>query len=105
MTQGEEGFIDANHNGLLDTNEVFFDLGDPFIDANDNGQYDQIYPGGPWEVRFCGYTSRGPAAPHTGGRTEGGTPSRPTRCPPGSCSAARPSPSTTRRAILPLLPR
>ena len=57
MTQGEEGFIDANHNGVLDVNEVFFDLGDPFIDANDDGLYNQIYPGGPWEVRFCGDTS------------------------------------------------
>jgi hypothetical protein len=54
MTQGEEGFIDANHNGVLDINEVFFDLGDPFIDANDDGAWDQVYTGGPWEVRFCG---------------------------------------------------
>lgn len=53
MTDGEEAFVDANHNGTLDNNEVFYDLGDPFIDANDDGLYDQVYTGGPWEVRFC----------------------------------------------------
>lgn len=53
MTQGEEAFVDSNHNGILDANEVFYDLGDPFIDANDDGVYDQIYTGGPWETRFC----------------------------------------------------
>ncbi len=53
MTEGEEAFVDANHNGVLDNNEVFYDLGDPFIDANDDGAYDQVYTGGPWEVRFC----------------------------------------------------
>jgi hypothetical protein len=57
MTEGEEAFADANHNGLLDNNEVFYDLGDPFIDANDDGVYDQTYPNGPWEVRFCSNTS------------------------------------------------
>jgi len=65
MTEGEEAFVDANHNGLLDNNEVFYDLGDPFIDANDDNAYGQIYTGGPWEVRFCGInadcsTYRGP---------------------------------------------
>jgi hypothetical protein len=54
MTKGEEGFEDANHDGVLNINEVFYDQGDPFIDANDDGVYDQIYVGGPWEVRFCG---------------------------------------------------
>ncbi len=57
MTDGEEAFVDANHNGVLDNNEVFYDLGDPFIDANDDGVYDQVYAGGPWEVRFCSDTS------------------------------------------------
>jgi hypothetical protein len=56
MTRGEEGFQDSNHNGLLDANEVFVDQGDPFIDANDDGVYDQVSPGpgGVWEARFCG---------------------------------------------------
>jgi hypothetical protein len=54
MTQGEEAFVDANHNGVLDIGETFIDQGDPFIDANDNGVYDQLYTGGPWELRFCG---------------------------------------------------
>jgi len=57
MADGEEAFVDANHNGVLDNNEVFYDLGDPFIDANDDGLYDQVYAGGPWEVRFCSDTS------------------------------------------------
>jgi hypothetical protein len=56
MTRGEEAFEDANHNGLLDANEVFVDQGDPFIDENDDGVYDQIGPSaaGVWEPRFCG---------------------------------------------------
>jgi hypothetical protein len=56
MVRGEEAFEDANHNGLLDANEVFVDQGDPFVDANDDGLYDQIGPGttGLWETRFCG---------------------------------------------------
>ena len=57
MTDGEEAFVDANHNGSLDANEVFYDLGDPFIDANDDGAYDQVYTGGPWETRFCSDTT------------------------------------------------
>ncbi len=57
MTEGEEAFVDTNHNGVLDNNEVFFDLGDPFIDANDDNVFDAIYPGGPSEVRFCSNTS------------------------------------------------
>jgi hypothetical protein len=57
ITDGEEAFADANHNGILDNNEVFYDLGDPFIDANDDAVYDQVYTGGPWEVRFCSNTA------------------------------------------------
>ena len=57
MTDGEEAFVDANHNGVLDNNEVFYDLGDPFVDANDDGVYDQVYTGGPWEIRFCSNTT------------------------------------------------
>jgi hypothetical protein len=56
MTRGEEGFEDANHNGVLDPNEVFVDQGDPFVDANDDGVYDQVGPAADslWEIRFCG---------------------------------------------------
>lgn len=57
MTDGEESFVDSNHNGVLDNSEVFYDLGDPFIDANDDGVYDQVYTGGPWETRFCNNTT------------------------------------------------
>ncbi|HYS08965.1 MAG TPA: hypothetical protein VEP66_09480, partial [Myxococcales bacterium] len=66
MADGEEAFIDSNHNGTLDNNEVFFDLGDPFIDANDDGLYDQIYPNGPWELRFCSNTTGTNCSTYTG---------------------------------------
>jgi hypothetical protein len=35
--QGEEAFNDANANGLYDLGESFTDLGEPFIDKNDDG--------------------------------------------------------------------
>lgn len=40
---GEEGFIDSNGNGKYDGGEPFagFDLGEPFVDANDNGVFDE----------------------------------------------------------------
>jgi hypothetical protein len=66
MAQGEEGFIDANHNGVLDPGEIFVDQGDPFIDANDDGVYGQIYPNGPWEPRFCGATASGTCPAYQG---------------------------------------
>jgi hypothetical protein len=66
MTQGEEAFIDSNHNGILDNNEVFIDQGDPFIDANDDGIYNTVRPGGPWEVRFCGSTTGGTCPAYQG---------------------------------------
>ena len=66
MTEGEEAFVDTNHNGVLDTNEVFYDLGDPFIDANDDNVFDAIYPGGPSEVRFCSNTSGNNCATYHG---------------------------------------
>jgi hypothetical protein len=56
-TQGEEAFVDANHNGQYDQGELFVDEGDPFIDANDNNVYDQVTTGGQWEQRFCSGTN------------------------------------------------
>ncbi|HKB76504.1 MAG TPA: hypothetical protein VKC58_07905, partial [Myxococcales bacterium] len=53
MTRGEEGFEDANHNGVLDPGEVFIDQGEPFVDVNDNNTYDGAVTGGLAEVRFC----------------------------------------------------
>jgi hypothetical protein len=57
MTRGEEAFVDT-------TNQVFVDQGDPFIDANDDGEYGPQVDalgnpiassaGGEWEQRFCG---------------------------------------------------
>ncbi len=35
--QGEEAFNDANGNGNYDLGESFTDLGEPFIDKNDDG--------------------------------------------------------------------
>lgn len=41
VVRGEEGFIDANGNGLYDLGETIVeDLGEPYIDANDNGVWD-----------------------------------------------------------------
>ncbi len=37
VTTGEEGFIDQNNNGTFDPGETFFDLAEPFVDANDDG--------------------------------------------------------------------
>ena len=37
---GEESFVDANNNNLFTTGEVFNDLGDPFMDSNENAVYD-----------------------------------------------------------------
>ena len=45
---------------------MFYDLGDPFIDANDDGIYDQQYPGGPWEKRFCNNTAGASCATYQG---------------------------------------
>ena len=39
-TPGQEAFSDNNGNGRYDTGESFDDIGEPFIDANDNGQFD-----------------------------------------------------------------
>ena len=45
VAEGEEKFYDANGNGEYDEGEYFEDLGEPFVDANDNGIYD---PGEPY---------------------------------------------------------
>jgi hypothetical protein len=45
MVEGEEGFVDLNQNGQWDPGEPFIDLGEPYLDVNDNGVYDG--PGSP----------------------------------------------------------
>jgi hypothetical protein len=40
VTQGEEGFVDQNGNGQWDPGENFYDLGEPYVDSNDNNQFD-----------------------------------------------------------------
>ncbi len=37
---GEKSFIDLNGNNVYDADETFYDLGDPYIDASENGQWD-----------------------------------------------------------------
>lgn len=44
MTLGEEGYEDANGNGLHDAGENFTDLSEPFLDTNDNGKRDAAEP-------------------------------------------------------------
>lgn len=39
-TAGQEAYSDRNGNGQYDAGEPFDDIGEPFIDANDNGVYD-----------------------------------------------------------------
>jgi hypothetical protein len=37
---GEESFVDSNGNNMLDPGETFYDLGDLFLDSNENGTWD-----------------------------------------------------------------
>ncbi len=39
-TEGEEAYTDSNGNGAYDTGEPHADIGEPFIDANDNDLFD-----------------------------------------------------------------
>ncbi|KAF0160260.1 MAG: Ig domain protein group 1 domain protein [Syntrophaceae bacterium] len=39
-TLGEKSFIDADGTNSYTTGETFYDLGDPYVDANENGQWD-----------------------------------------------------------------
>ena len=43
MADGEESFIDANNNNRYDPGELFEDLGEPFIDKNEDGQFTGAY--------------------------------------------------------------
>ncbi|MBS2026785.1 MAG: Ig-like domain-containing protein [Deltaproteobacteria bacterium] len=56
ITQGEEAFNDSNGNNIFEPQlgETFVDMGDPFIDANDDNLYDAVSTGGAPEQRFCG---------------------------------------------------
>jgi hypothetical protein len=36
-TEGEEVFVDANGNNKFDAGETYFDMGQPFLDANEDG--------------------------------------------------------------------
>ncbi|BBO90822.1 invasin domain 3-containing protein [Desulfosarcina ovata] len=50
-TEGEEGFDDLNANGVYDSGETFEDtIDDPFIDYNDNGEYDGTDSSDPAEI-------------------------------------------------------
>ena len=40
--KGEEGFDDLNGNGVLDSNEYFYDFGEPFLDVDDDGIFDPL---------------------------------------------------------------
>jgi hypothetical protein len=39
-TEGEEAFVDANGNNKYDAGESFYDMGQPYLDANENGLFD-----------------------------------------------------------------
>jgi len=42
--KGEEGYNDQNGNGEYDVGEGFTDIGEPFVDADDNGAWDSGEP-------------------------------------------------------------
>lgn len=39
-TEGEEAFVDANGNNRFDQGETFYDMGQPFLDIDENGVFD-----------------------------------------------------------------
>jgi len=41
-TEGEEAFVDANGNNKYDVGETFYDMGQPFLDSNENAVWDLI---------------------------------------------------------------
>jgi len=43
-TIGEESFVDTNASGFFDDGDTFTDLGEPFLDENENGAYDLSEP-------------------------------------------------------------
>ena len=43
-TSGEEEFSDSNGDGVYTPGETFTDLGEPYLDANDNGRWDATLP-------------------------------------------------------------
>jgi hypothetical protein len=53
---GEKGFIDANGNNIYTAGETFYDLGDLYIDANENGHWDT------GEMYLAPYLSAGSSA-------------------------------------------
>ncbi|MBI5509100.1 MAG: hypothetical protein HY903_10125 [Deltaproteobacteria bacterium] len=40
VVKGEEGYVDANHNGVYDSGEEILDEGEPFLDYDDDGVFD-----------------------------------------------------------------
>jgi hypothetical protein len=65
-TQGEEAFVDTSGNGLYDVGEAFSEIGEPFLDKNENGvrDADELYidvngngvyngPNGLWDGPNC----------------------------------------------------
>ncbi len=42
VARGHEAFVDANGNGTRDAGEAFTDEGEPFLDVDDDGAYDQF---------------------------------------------------------------
>jgi hypothetical protein len=43
-TIGEESFVDVNGSGYFDDGDTFTDLGEPFLDENENGSWDSSEP-------------------------------------------------------------
>lgn len=96
VTVGQEAFTDANGNGVFDSGEPFEDMGEPYIDANDNGSHDAgefyidnnmngVYdgPSGQWDgntviwattrILFSGQTAPPVLAPSSFAIADGGS--------------------------------
>jgi hypothetical protein len=56
---GEKSFVDANGNNIYDSGETFYDLGDLYIDWNENGAWDT------GEQDYAPYASAGSSACRT----------------------------------------
>lgn len=65
--QGEEEFVDRNENGRWDEGETFWDLPEPWIDANDNNDFDPV--SGEDHERFIDRVGAG-EGDHDGGNGE-----------------------------------
>ncbi|MCB9506268.1 MAG: hypothetical protein H6698_00050 [Myxococcales bacterium] len=59
MTSGMEDFRDENGNGRYDAGEIFVDIGEPFVDADDSGDFNEGTHEAFRDVAFAGRPANG----------------------------------------------